>query len=168
MKVLKMLDDYLEEAVVVVLFLIILAIGAEHVFTRYALRFVHSWAEELMRICFVGLALFSFALCAKKCQHVRVEILLSILPKPLCRLIRFFSSLVFLAFSLLVAQHAWNITMLQYKSQQITAAMEIPAWSYFILGPFCFLLLAFRIFQKELLPQIKSFLHTDPSVKEQG
>ncbi|MDY3868243.1 MAG: TRAP transporter small permease [Pyramidobacter sp.] len=166
MKIIRWLDDYLEETLVVVLFLVILAIGAEQVFTRYALRFVHSWAEELMRICFVGLSLFSFALCAKKCQHVRVEILLTILPKPLCRVIRIFSSVVFLAFSLLVAQHSWKITMLQYKSQQITAAMEIPVWTYFIFGPACFILLAFRIFQKELLPLLKG--RGADSAKEQG
>jgi TRAP-type C4-dicarboxylate transport system permease small subunit len=158
-KCLKWLDKYLEETVVSVLFLIILLIGTEQVFTRYVLHFVYSWAEELMRVLFVVLALFSYALCAKQKQHVRVEILLTILPKPLCRVIKLFSSLVFLGFTLLVAQHSLNITMLQYRSHQITAAMEIPTWTYFMFGPLCFVLLAFRIVQKELIPEIREFMN---------
>lgn len=157
MKFLKLFDDYLEETVVVILFLMILVVGTEQVITRYLMRFVFSWAEELMRICFVILALFSFSLCAKKLEHVKVEALLTVLPKRLGAFIKIFSSTVFLAFTILLIQHSWNIMSLQYRSHQVTAAMGIPTCTYFVFGPVCFTMMAFRIIQKSIIPQIKEF-----------
>ena len=155
MKLLKLIDDYLEEAVVVTLFLVILAVGTQQVVTRYLFHFVYSWAEELMRVCFVILSLFCFCLCAKKCEHVRVEALLTVLPARLAAFIKVISSLVFFGFTVLLIEHSWNIMYLQYRSHQLTAAMEIPTWTYFVFGPVCFCIMAFRILQKSVIPEIK-------------
>ncbi|MEA4880586.1 MAG: hypothetical protein VB045_03850, partial [Synergistaceae bacterium] len=60
MKLIAFFDRYFEETLAVLLFSAILLIGMEQVVTRYLLRSVHSWAEELMRILFVALSLVSF------------------------------------------------------------------------------------------------------------
>ena len=155
MKILSILDRYLEESLAVVLFSAILALGTEQVFSRYVLRSVHSWTEELMRILFVALALVSFVLCAKRRQHVKVEILDLLLSPFFRKALAFFSAVVFFLFSLLVAKYAFDITILQYETHQTTAAMDFPTWIYFALGPVFFVLLAFRILQVEILPAFK-------------
>ena len=152
MKLLSTLDKYFEETLAVMLFAAILALGAEQVFSRYILRGVHSWTEEMMRILFVALALVSFVLCEKRRQHVRVEILDLILPPSCRKILAFFTAAVFLLFSLLVAKYAFDITLLQYNTHQTTAAMGFPTWVYFSLGPVFFVILALRIVQFEILP----------------
>lgn len=155
MKILSILNRYFEETLAVLLFTAILALGSEQVFSRYVLRGVHSWTEELMRILFVALTLVSFVLCAKRRQHVKVEILDLLLSPFFKKALALFSAIVFFAFSLLVAKYAYDITVLQYETQQVTAAMDFPTWIYFALGPVFFVLLAFRILQVEILPAFK-------------
>ncbi|ADE57944.1 MULTISPECIES: TRAP transporter small permease [Aminobacterium] len=152
MKALKLIDKYLEEVITILLFSIIIVVGIEQVITRYLFSFVHSWSEELMRVCFVLLSLVGFSLCEKKLQHVRVEVIKLILPPRLLVAANVFSSAVFLIFCLLVTHYSVKITAMQFKSSQITAAMGLPTWTYFVFGPFFFGLMAFRIIQKEILP----------------
>lgn len=151
-KLIRLLDAYFEEALAVFIFLSILAIGMDQVVCRYLFSFVRPWSEEMMRILFVALSLVSFSLCSKHRQHVKVEILQVVLPKKLGRLLELFASLAFLFFTLLVVKYAYDIAILQYESRQITAAMEIPTWTYFCWGPVMFVVMAFRIFQKDILP----------------
>ncbi|HCL80027.1 MAG TPA: hypothetical protein DIC53_08705 [Synergistaceae bacterium] len=152
MKIVKLIDAYFEEALAVVFFLIILAIGMEQVFSRYVLEFVRPWSEEMMRILFVALSLVSFSLCAKHKQHVKVEILQIVLPKGVGRALEFLASIAFLVFTLLVAKYSYDIAVLQYESGQTTAAMDLPTWSYFAFGPFMFVVMALRIVQKDIVP----------------
>lgn len=152
MNVLKWLDAYLEEAVTVVLFSIITFVGIQQVFTRYLMSFVYGWAEELMRVCFVMLCLVGFALCEKKLQHVRVEIFKLVVGPKTQWLLDMFSSLVFVGFSVILVRYSVIITQMQYSSGQITPAMSLPTWSYFIVGPVAFGLLVVRIIQREILP----------------
>ena len=156
MKFLSLLDRYFEEALAVVLFSAILLIGMEQVFSRYLLRFVHSWSEELMRILFVALSLVSFSLCAKQRQHVKVEILQVALPAAAGRILSLAASVAFFGFTLLVVKYSFGIAMLQYESGQTTAAMDLPTWTYFALGPVLFALMALRILQKDILPALLS------------
>ena len=105
-----------------------------------------------MRILFVALSLVSFSLCAKRRQHVKVEVLQLALPPRLGKAVSLFASLAFLVFTLLVVKYSYNIALLQYENTQTTAAMGIPTWTYFSIGPVLFLLMAFRIVQKDILP----------------
>ena len=155
-KLIHFFDRYFEEGLAAFLFSAILLIGMEQVFTRYVLSTVHSWAEELMRILFVALSLVSFSLCAKRQQHVKVEVLQIALPPRFGRAISLFASLAFLAFTLLVVKYTYDIALLQYENSQTTAAMNIPTWTYFALGPLLFLLMAFRIVQKDIFPLLFS------------
>jgi len=74
------------------------------------------------------------------------------LPPKLGKAMSLFASAAFLGFTLLVVKYSYNITRLQYESGQTTAAMDMPTWTYFALGPVLFLLMAFRIVQKDILP----------------
>jgi TRAP-type C4-dicarboxylate transport system permease small subunit len=152
MNVFKWIDAYLEEAVTVVLFSIITFVGIQQVFTRYLMSFVYGWAEELMRVCFVMLCLVGFALCEKKLQHVRVEILKLLVGPRTQWFLDLASSLVFVGFSVLLVRYSVIITEMQYSSGQITPAMSLPTWSYFVVGPVAFGLLVVRIVQREIIP----------------
>lgn len=155
MRLLGLVNSYLEETLAIVLFSVILLLGGEQIFSRYILKSVPAWTEELMRILFVALALVSFVLCTKRRQHVKVELLNLLLPPLLQKILAFFSAVVFIAFSLLVAKYAFDITLLQYTMQQTTAAMNFPTWIYFSLGPVFFVLLPIRIVQFEIIPLFK-------------
>lgn len=168
MKVLRLVDRYFEEALAVILFSAIFLLGMEQVISRYVLRSVHSWTEEMMRILFVALSLVSFSLCAKMGQHVKVEIIPMILPPRLKKVMYLFASTAFLGFILLVVKYSYNITRLQYESGQTTAAMEMPTWTYFALGPLLFLLMGFRIIQKEIYPLLFPGRGDSPSPAEGG
>jgi len=154
MKILKFLDDYFEEIVVAVIFSFITLIGFQQVFTRYVLGFVFSWSEELMRFCFVWLSLISFSLCQKKLQHIKVEAVTRLLPVNIRLILGLVVTIISSLFCLYMIKYTILICLLQYHSGQVTPAMNVPTWTYYISGPIGFSLLLYRIIQKETFPLI--------------
>ncbi|MCQ2441805.1 MAG: TRAP transporter small permease [Oscillospiraceae bacterium] len=81
MKLLKWLDDYLEEALLVILLLCMVAIMGIQVFCRYSLKQSLTWSEELTRYLFVWAGFISISYCVKKKISIKITQFEQMLPE---------------------------------------------------------------------------------------
>ncbi|WP_434309353.1 TRAP transporter small permease [Hominifimenecus sp. rT4P-3] len=80
-KLIKWLDDHLEEALMVFLLGVICIVMMLQVIMRYFIQSPLSWAEELCRYCFIYSGLIGVAFCAKKDTLLRMDALILLLPE---------------------------------------------------------------------------------------
>ena len=82
MKILKWLDDNLEEYIMIFLLVVISVVTMVQVIMRYFLKSAMPWPEELCRFAFVYSGLISAGYCIKNKCMLGVDALTSFLPKP--------------------------------------------------------------------------------------
>ncbi|MDR1496717.1 MAG: TRAP transporter small permease, partial [Clostridiales Family XIII bacterium] len=80
MKVLRLINDRLEEIFLVVLMAFATGLVAAQVLTRH-LGIPLSWSEELARFCFLWLIWVGAAYATKKRKHIAIDIVINRLPK---------------------------------------------------------------------------------------
>ncbi len=66
MKVLKWLDEHLEEALLVVFLVVMCLLTGFQVFMRKVLNSSLTWSEELNRFCYIWSGFLSIGYCIKK------------------------------------------------------------------------------------------------------
>lgn len=147
MKALKWLDNYLEEAILVLLLTAIAVVMGMQVFSRYFLSYPLSWTEELSQYMFVWATFLSISYCVKKRRSIKIEQFLMVLPprgQAVLRLLR--HTLVFV-FCLIMIPYSLTFVGQAVDSQATSAALHIPL--YFIQSaPLVgFVLLAIRVAQ---------------------
>lgn len=81
MKVIKLLDDKLEEILLIVLLVAMACIMGIQVFCRYVLNFSLSWSEELTRYMFIWSCFISISYCIKRWISIKVDQVINMFPK---------------------------------------------------------------------------------------
>lgn len=147
MKILKWLDDNLEEAILILLLICMVVIMGLQILARYCFNYSLSWSEELTQYLFVWAVFLSISYCVKKRISIKIEQFLSILPakgKTALRLAR--HTLVF-AFCLIMLPYCVTYVRQSVDSGATSAALHLPM--YFIQSaPLAgFILLTVRVFQ---------------------
>ena len=147
MKVLKWLDEYLEEVILIILLVCIACVMGAQVVARYFFNNSLTWSEELAQYMLVWSTFLSVSYCVKKRCSIKIEQLLNALPEPgqtFLRLVR--HTLVFI-FCLIMIPYAWTYLQQSIESQATSAALGIPM--YFIQSaPLVgFILLTVRVAQ---------------------
>ena len=80
-KVIRWLDDYLEEVLLVAALAAMAVIMGVQVFCRYVLGASLSWSEELTRYIFIWAGFLSISYCTKKCISIKIEQFVALFPK---------------------------------------------------------------------------------------
>lgn len=81
MRIIKWLDDNVEEFLLVILLLAMTLIMGVQVFFRYALGMSLSWSEELTRYLFIWSGFLSVSYCSKKCLSIKIEQFVAAFPR---------------------------------------------------------------------------------------
>ena len=147
MKLLKWLDNYLEEALMVLLLFGIALVMILQVVTRYVFNYSMSWSDELVRFFLVWSCFLSVSFCVKKRISIKIDSLLHALPekgKPWLRAVR---HLIILIFSILMIPFAVTFIRQAMASGATSAAMEIPMYWIQSAPLVGFVLLAVRCLQ---------------------
>ena len=119
MKVLKWLDNYLEEALLLVMLCAMTCIMGVQITARYVFSSSLSWSEEITRFMFIISGFVSASFCIKKSV--------------------FFAYLI---------PFAWNYMMAQVESGQLSPACGIQMWTIQSSAVISFVLCVFRLIQK--------------------
>lgn len=147
MKVLKWLDESLEETILVVLLLIMsLAMGAQIV-ARYIFNSPLSWSEELSRFMFVWSGFLSISYCFKKQVSIKIEQVVSMLPKKIAAGFKIVEKLVMLVFYIYMTPFAWTYFNNAVSSGQLSPAMQIPMSIIYVAPLVGFILSIIRLLQ---------------------
>ena len=141
MKVLKWLDEHFEEAILVVLLVLISCIELIQVVCRNvdALKSL-TWPEEFCRFCWIWSVFVSLPYTIRKGSMLRVSILLDLFPPKVRSIINIVVDLVTAAAMLLLGVHSIDVVSSILKSGETSPAMVWPMWIiYSIMLPGFFL-----------------------------
>ncbi len=147
MKVLKWLDESLEEVLLIVLLIAMVCIMGIQVVARYCLNQSLSWSEELTQYLFVWATFISVSYCVKKRISIKIEQLLNILPEPGQTALRLFRHTVVLLFCIIMLPYCQSYLQQSIELEATSAALGIPMY-YTQSAPLVgFLLLTVRVAQ---------------------
>lgn len=151
MKIIKWLDENLEEALMVLLLLAMTLIMGVQVFSRYALGMSLSWSEELTRYLFIWSGFLSVSFCSKKCLSIKVEQFVAIFPRRGRAVFKVVNHTFELIFFVYMIPFAAAYLMSAVHSGQVSPACGIPMY-YIQAAPLVsFILVALRILQRWII-----------------
>lgn len=128
MKVLKWLDENLEEAILMI-FLVVMAFAMmAQVIMRYFFKASMPWPEEFCRMMFVFSGFLSMGYCVRKDKMLKVDILLGFFPEGLKKIIDIASKFITLAFFAYLGYMSWGTVQAQKMLNMSTPAMGWPWW----------------------------------------
>ena len=147
MKVMKWLDENLEEILLIILLVCIACVMGAQVIARYFFNNSLTWSEELAQYMLVWSTFLSVSYCVKKRISIKIEQLLNILPEPGQTFLRLARHTLVFVFCLIMIPYAWTYLQQSIESQATSAALGIPM--YFIQSaPLVgFILLTIRVAQ---------------------
>lgn len=155
MRVIKWLDEHIEEVFLVIFTAIMVSVIFLQVIMRFIFESSLSWSEELARYCFIWLVYIGISYGVKKQRHIKVDVLL-LLFKDKGRLIfTIIANLLFLIFCLFVMRYGTDIALKLLDWGQKSPALQIPMGLIYFAAPVGMGLTAIRIIQN-LIKQIKA------------
>lgn len=167
MKVLKWLDDNLEETILVILLVLITCIMGLQVFCRYALNNSLTWSEELTRYLFIYMAFISISYATKKWISIKIDQVINLFSNKVYSYLQLVLNIVLTVFYGYMTVHAVNYVMQGIHSQQLSPALRIPMWIV-QLAPFIgFFLATIRSFQ-QIVIEGKKIGESDFKEKEEA
>lgn len=151
MRIIKWLDDNVEEFLLVILLLAMTLIMGVQVFFRYALGMSLSWSEELTRYLFIWSGFLSVSYCSKKCLSIKIEQFVAVFSRrgrAIFKVVNHTFELIFFAYMI---PFAFAYLMSAVRSGQVSPACGIPMY-YIQAAPLVsFVLVAFRILQRWII-----------------
>ena len=116
-------------------------------FTQIVLRqFFDSgigWADELIKIIVLWLAMVGSIAAARDNRHIRIDVLSHVLPGQLVTLSRILVDLFAAAVCAVIAWQAWRYLQIEIEWQE-TVLEDTPAWIAHAVVPAAFLLISYR------------------------
>ena len=129
MKVLKWLDDHFEEALLVVLLVLIACINMWQVIVRN-LEFIDplTWAEEFSRFCWIASVFISLPYTIRKGSMLRVSVLLDLLPQAVRNTFNILVDFITTASMGLLLFYSFECVRNQIERAETSPAMLWPMW----------------------------------------
>lgn len=168
MRVLRFLDDKLEELLLIGLLIGMAVIMGFQVFCRYALNYSLSWSEELTRYMFIWSCFISISYCIKRWISIKVDQVINMLPKKWYVFAQLFLNVLLFVLFFYLSIHGYRFLLLSIESKQTSPALGLPM-PYVQCAPFVgFALATFRSFQQILfeLGNVKHMLNHEQIVDQ--
>ncbi len=146
MKVLKLIDEHIEEWILIVTYTAMLLIATAQVFFRYVINFSLSWSQDLLTYMFIWSVFIGVALAVKKRRHIRVELIHIIIPDKWKKIVNIFSNVAFMFFCAVVGYYsAFKVYKLIFVNPQISESTGLSMWMIQIALPLGLLLTIYRL-----------------------
>ena len=150
MKLLIWLDDYLEEALILIMLGIMVVVMGIQITARYVFASSLSWSEEITRFLFICSGFLSASYCIKKSLSVKIDQLVNMLPGRGVHIFRLISYSIQLVFFSYLIPFAWKYVMSGIESGQLSPACGIPMYVIQSFTVISFVLCVIRLIQKWL------------------
>ena len=148
MKIIRWLDDNLEEALLIALLVTMTLLMGLQVFSRYILNASLSWSEELTRYLFIWSGFLSISYCTKRCISIKIEQFVALFPKQGKALFKVINHTVELILFFYLLPFSWRYLNLAIATGQTSPALGIPMYLVQAAPLAGFLLAAVRILQR--------------------
>ena len=135
MKMIRWLDENLEEFIMIILLILIACIMMAQVIMRYVFSSSMSWPEECCRYLWIATTCFSLGYVVKKDNALKVEVVMELLAKPVRRVVEFIIDVLMMVLHGYMAYHTFLSMVSMKAAGQLSPAMRMPMWIlYFLLG----------------------------------
>ncbi len=138
-KFLSWIDQYLEEAIMVIFLILISVIMMLQIAYRTITGNAMPWPEEFCRYCFIWSCMIATGYCIRKGSMLRVDVVINLFPKKIAAVLDIFSKILAVIFCIILLAPAWKVMMSSYDIAQTSSAMRIPMWWIYISAPLGFL-----------------------------
>lgn len=150
-KVLRWLDRYLEEAILVIFLILISCVMMFQVVVRYVFKSPLPWPEEFCRYCFVFSVMIATGYCIRNGSMLRVDVVINLLPRGVAVVMDILSKLLAVAFCFIMLGAAYQVALNAYQIGQVSPAMQMPTWLLYASAPIGFFLGVVRGIQSVIL-----------------
>lgn len=151
MKVLKWLNENLEEFIMVILLISMTIIMGAQICSRYIFSYSLTWSEEITRYLFIWSAFISLSYCTRKCISIKIEQVLEALSKRKKAGVKLINHTIELIFFCYLLPYAVLFLKASVESGQLSPACRMPM-SIIQAAPLVgFVLVIIRIFQRWLI-----------------
>jgi TRAP-type C4-dicarboxylate transport system permease small subunit len=157
-KIIKLLDKYIEEALLLLSTTVMVAAVSLQVFMRFAMGSSLGWSEELARYSFIMLIFVGISYAVKKQRHIKVDVLLLVFKDKGKVVLGIIANLVFLLFALFALFYGSKIAIQLLSWGQVSPALEIPMGFVYFTAPIGMGLTGVRLIQ-QLIEQVQYLLH---------
>ena len=147
-KVLRWLDQNLEEFLLVLFLAAMAVLMGTQVLARYVLGMSLSWSEEVARYLFVWSGFLSVSYCTKKCVSIKIEQFVASFPKRWKAALKVLNHTIELVLFLYLLPFAWNYFYSAVISGQKSPALGLPMYLVQAAPMTGFVLCAFRVVQR--------------------
>ena len=121
--------------------MMIVAVG--QIVMREAFGTGFGWADELVRLMVLWLAMVGSIAACRENRHIRIDALSHILPDLAVKIIRVLVDLFAACISLVIAIQAWRYLQIEIEYED-TVLVDTPAWIAHMIMPAAFALIAYR------------------------
>jgi TRAP-type C4-dicarboxylate transport system permease small subunit len=135
--------DYLEDGFLTLLLLSMIIIAALQILSRNVLDSGVVWADPLLRVLVLWVALVGAIIASRKNEHITIDVLSRFLPPAVYRYITIILHLFTGAVTGLLAYHSWRFVEMEREFETMAFA-SIPAWMTEIILPVAFGIIALR------------------------
>ena len=125
---LKALDDYLEETILIILLVIMTGVMGIQIVSRYVFQNSLTWSEELVRYMFVWSAFLGIPFCIKHGLSIKVDQFRNLFPIPLQKILMYIDKIIIFFLFLVMFIYSCLVVKASYLSGQTSPAMQIPMW----------------------------------------
>ena len=150
MKVLKFLNERLEEIFLVILMIAATLLVAAQVVTRFILKVPLPWSEEIARYMFLWLTWVGAAYATKERKHVRIDIIYEKLPEAGKKVCTVISTVIWIVFLGIMVYLSFRLTRSVASGGQIAVGSGIPMWIPYASIPVGMGLMLFRLLQNSV------------------
>lgn len=146
MKLLKLLDDHIEEWLLIATYTAMLLIASAQIFFRYVVNFSISWSQDLLTYMLIWSVFIGISLAVKKRRHIKVELAFALLAPPKQFYLKVFSNFIFMIFCSVFSYYSLiKIYKLIFVNPQISESTGLAIWMIQIAIPIGFLLSIYRL-----------------------
>ena len=102
-----------------------------------------SWADELVRIIVLWLAMVGSIAAARDNKHIRIDAIAHLLPESALRWIRVVVDLFTAGVCAFIGYHAWRLVVMEREWGDM-AAIDVPVWVLHAIVPGAFFLISYQ------------------------
>lgn len=164
MKIIKWLNKYLEEVILVCLLACMMMIMGIQIFFRYVLNNSLTWSEELTRYLFIWSAFVSISFCLKKDISIKIDLVAGVFSKKGKKVLTVISDLLVIVFCIIMTYYSYKYLLRSIAMGQTSPACGIPM--YIVQSaPFVGFILAFIRGVQKSIKALKGFVSRKEEVK---
>lgn len=114
------------------------------VFFRYVLSDSLDWPEEVARYCFITAVFIGLGFVSRRGRHLEISAIKIYAPRAVARLCFYISTVISVAFAVLMVFWGIEMTRFVYDSGQVCAAVQMPTYMLYISVPVGMAVMALR------------------------